>query len=240
MHKYGCRQVIRALKFLSKIPCHFDRGWKAWIHFDGDQPLDYESLDGDEHGDDEYDDFWYDNEIPDDELLLDDESQFDDESQLYDELEDESRLEDDVLSNDYTIDFELEYYYHATSDQPLPAINEYVPEMLFADDMLEYIEEEEIFEQIVAVNAATAGVGSGLVQFVLEPVASSLPSGVTMAQARAAAFNASTMIHPLFTNATTNTMATAINGRFGRDAIFLGVSGNRYRVMIGEIGRAHV
>ena len=124
-------------------------------------------------------------------------------------------------------------YFNEASDQPLPAISEYVPEMMFADDMLQYLEEEEIFVPIVATNAT----GSGLVQFVLEPVQASLPNGVTMAQARAAAFNASTMVHPLFANATTNAVATGINGRFGRDAIFLGVSGSRYRIMIaGFVG----
>ena len=177
----------------------------------------------DDELDDEFNDFPSDSEIVDDEPLLDDEPQFDYEFQVDDES-----FEDDGI--DYVFEDD-KYYYNATSDQPLPAITDYVPEMLFADDMLEYVEEEEIFEPIVA--ATTAAIGSGLVQFVLEPVASSLPSGVTVAQARAAAFNASTMIHPLFANATTNTMATAINGRFGRDAIFLGTSGNRYRVMIG-------
>jgi len=196
----------------------------------------------------------------DDELLLDSDLELDIEPLVDDELQateqshvDYEQYEDDESHVDYElqddeeqfledfdldIDFDFEsdgYYYNANSDEPLLAINEYAPEMLFADDMLEDIEEEEIFESFVALDAASAGVAGGLVQLVLEPVSSSLPSGVTMAQARAAAFNATTMVHPLFANETTNTVATAINGRFGRDAIFLGVSanGNRYRVMVG-------
>jgi len=179
-----------------------------------------------------------------DELDLDDYDELDlddyDEFPSYDELDlddyDEHPPYDELELNDdeFELDLEPTDYYNETSDQPLPAITGYVPELLFADDMLQYIEEEEIFEQITTRNAASASAGAGLVQFVLEPVASSLPAGVTMAQARAAAFNASTMTHPLFANGTTNSVATIVNGRFGRDAIFLGVSanGNRYRVMI--------
>lgn len=127
-------------------------------------------------------------------------------------------------------------YDHTSSDQPIPAIYEYVPEMKFAEDMLIELEEEEIFESITALSGVGQGIGAGLVQFVLEPVASSLPSGVSMAQARAAAFNARTIYHPLFASASAGigNTATSINGRYGRDALFLGTSanGNRYRVLI--------
>jgi len=161
-----------------------------------------------------------------------------------DDLDDDFDI--DIIGNldDYDLDENFDDdthhaqvdYYNARSDQPIPAIEGYVPEMFFVDDMLLDIEEDEIFESIMPLTERTGGVGSGLVQFVLEPVQSSLPSGVTMAQARAAAFNARTVYHPLFATAGAgnNNTATSVNGRYGRDALFLGTSanGNRYRVLI--------
>jgi len=122
--------------------------------------------------------------------------------------------------------------FDASEDIAIPAISGFVPEMRFSDDMLLEVEETEMYLPIEPRNVPA--VGSGVVQFVLEPVQSSLPSGVSMSQARAAAFNARTMYHPLFINQTTNSLATAVNGRYGRDAIYLGQSsnGNRFRIMI--------
>jgi uncharacterized protein YgiM (DUF1202 family) len=168
-----------------------------------------------------------------------DDASSDFEDNLYDG---EQELDDEYLGfEEVMLDLESVESSDETNNQPQSAIAEDVPELMFADDMLLDIEEDEIFEPIDAFSrSATPGaVGSGLVQFVLEPVASTLPAGVTMAQARAAAFSASTMVHPLYAGETTNSVATGINGRFGRDAIYLGTSanGNRFRVMIaGFVG----
>ncbi|MCL1989794.1 MAG: SH3 domain-containing protein [Defluviitaleaceae bacterium] len=121
------------------------------------------------------------------------------------------------------------------SEQPIPAIETYVPEMLFADDMLLAVSESETFESMMPPRGrSVAAVGSGLVQFVLEPIQSSLPAGVTMAQARAAAFNSIHVYHRFYATETGTNLATGINGSFARDALFLGESanGNRFRVMI--------
>ena len=169
----------------------------------------------------DYDDEW-----------LDDYDYFDDE--WYDWYDD-GYSEYEWFGDDYELDFENDFgaiEFFASDDEAHPAIEGYVPELMFAEDMLPYVEEDEIFLPIEPRNAPAAH--SGLVQFVLEPVQSSLPPGVTMAQARAAAFNSNAVYHPLFANATTTAIATAVNGRYGRDAMYLGQSanGNRFRVMI--------
>ena len=97
-------------------------------------------------------------------------------------------------------------------------------------ELLELDEHEEIYQMPVPFNAS---IGDGLIQFELHPVGT-LPNGVSEAQARTALMNVSTVTHPLFANATTTLAATAVNGAFGRDALFLGTSanGNRYRILI--------
>ena len=132
-----------------------------------------------------------------------------------------------------------------TNDEPIPAVEGYVPEMLFHDDFLIENPETEIFQSISATNFPT-GVASGLVQLVLEPIASTLPAGVTHAQARAAAFNSIHVYHDLFTTSAATSSATGVNGMFGRDLLFLGQTGNRFRVMQGGfvgyvplVGRRH-
>lgn len=150
-------------------------------------------------------------------------------------------IEEDYLFDDeWEVDFksnifdnELDFY----DMLPQPAYSGYVPEIMFADDTLLDLAEEEIFTPITPTNSATAAAGSGVVQFVLEPVNWNASWG-TIAQARAAAFNARTVVHRVFPNQTT-TEHIGVNGRYGRDAIFLGRSanGNRYRVMIaGHVG----
>jgi len=163
-----------------------------------------------------------DDHYPDESYLLNEDSV--DAVETNEEYEQESELLE--LTIDYNVDL----------DAPIPAIEGYVPEIFFVDDTLLELEETEIFEPLVRLDARNQSAGSGLVQFVLEPIQSSLPSGVTMAQARAAAFNADTVYHPLFATATAgnSNTATSVNGRFGRDALFLGTSanGNRFRVLI--------
>ena len=152
-------------------------------------------------------------------------------SEFYDESYSDVQLEETEFDLE-AFNLEPISYNYANSEQAIPAVEGYVPEMLFVDDTLLAVEEDEIFESITPLT--TGSTGSGLVQFVLEPVQSSLPSGVTMAQARAAAFNARTVYHSLFATATATNSATSINGSFGRDALFLGNSadGNRFRVLI--------
>jgi len=109
-------------------------------------------------------------------------------------------------------------------------------EILFAGEGLEYEAVPE--ECIVAIpsRARNLNVGHGLVQFTLEPVNWNTAWG-TLDQARTAAMNSMAVYHRLFANATTNTVATAVNGRFGRDALLLGESNNRLRVLIaGFVG----
>lgn len=147
-------------------------------------------------------------------------------------------LDDDYLDDDFDFgdDFDLDPLDFiatvATDEEAHPAIEGYVPEMLFAEEMLSYVEEEaEIFLPIEPRSVPTAH--SGLVQFVLEPVNWNTNWG-TLAQARAAAFNANTVVHLLFPTATGASNVGGINGRYGRDAMYLGQSanGNRFRIMI--------
>ena len=167
-----------------------------------------------------------------------------------------------VLNENDVQNFDVDFY---------PAIVDYVPDMTTTDNELLDIEEALDFHSIFSLNSpltfyptsaenmltpvstadsATASAASGVVQFVLEPVARSSSGNNTeatdgtripMATARAAAFNANTVTHQVFANPTTNTAAASINGRYGRDAIFLGRSGNRYRIMIaGFIGYVNI
>ena len=141
---------------------------------------------------------------------------------------------DDFYDDHFAGEFDLELTRYAdvnTSDEGLPAISGYVPEMLFAEDTLPFVE-GELFLPIEPHHVPATG--SGVVQFVLEPVNWN-PSWGTLAQARAAAMNVATVYHRFYANQTTNNMAAAVNGAFGRDAIYLGQSanGNRLRVMIG-------
>ena len=158
----------------------------------------------------------------------------------YEEFED--------LDFDIDLDFDFSQDNEMMFDTSLqPAYTGYVPEMLFADDTLADIDETEIFFPIMETNSANAAPGSGIIQFVLEPVAHDVHPNytrtanggwITMARARAAAFNVDTIFHRVFTTATGNSYV-GVNGRFGRDAIFLGVSpnGQRYRILIaGMIG----
>ena len=157
----------------------------------------------------------------------------------YNELEENPKVyvlndyEDLYIPNDYEDLYVANDYedYGELIEQSFGATAEYVPELLFADDMLLYVEEGDFFQVIEPRNVPA--IGSGLVQFVLEPVNWNTSWG-TLDQARAAAFNVSTVVHPLFANATTTNVATGVNGRFGRDAIYLGTSsnGNRFRIMI--------
>jgi len=185
---------------------------------------------------------WYDDDFLDDEIL--------DDWDLWGDWDDDFLDEWDDWDDDYLDDW-YDYYDEELQDltedelnalfldslewdEPIPAIDGYVPELLFAEDFLAYVFEDEIEEFIEPRNVPA--VGSGLVQLVLEPVQSSLPNGVTMAQARAAAFNARTLYHPLFAtaNAGFTNQATSVNGRYGRDAMYLGQSanGNRFRILI--------
>ena len=159
-----------------------------------------------------------------------------------------------------TIAFATDTGVSAANDTTLqPAHTGYVPELLFAGDMLPYIEETEIFLPIMGMGGNAPAPGSGIVQLVLEPVlnrsgwvnwicvnpeagsaCSNNPGdSISVANARAAAFNAGTIYHRIFSNATTLTDYVGVNGRYGRDALFLGTSANgqRYRVLIaGRIG----
>lgn len=162
-----------------------------------------------------------------------------------DETTDEVDLEFD-LELDINLDF-TQADEAVLDTAPQPAYTGDVPEMLFVDDMLADIEDTELFLPILPTNAANAAPGSGLVQFVLEPVAHSVYTNYTqtasgrwinLARARAASFNAGTVFHRVFTTATGNAYV-GVNGRYGRDALFLGVSPNgaRYRVLVaGMIG----
>ena len=127
-------------------------------------------------------------------------------------------------------DLEIDFDFN-DGEQNLEITQGYVPELLFSDDVLQYVTEDEIFTP--ATPFSVPAIGSGVVQFVLEPVGA-LPGGITQAQARAAAFNSRTVTHPIFESAGVTHTATAVNGRYGRDAIFLGQSanGNRFRVLI--------
>jgi len=146
-----------------------------------------------------------------------------------------------------------------------PAHTGYIPQMLFADDMLPYINESEIFESVIPavmpvsrLRMAAPQPLTGLVQLVLEPVgnysnwpgyiclnfnangrcATGNANWVSIANARAAAFNAGTIYHRIFTTET-GADFVGVNGRYGRDALFLGTSANglRYRILIaGMIG----
>ena len=141
---------------------------------------------------------------------------------------------DDFYDYHFDDEFDLEltgYVDVITDDEGFEAFFDDVAEMLFADDTLTFVE-GELFLPIEPRNVPA--VGSGLVQFVLEPVNWNTNWG-TLAQARAAAMNVATVYHRLYANQTTNNMAAAVNGAFGRDAIYLGQSanGNRLRVMIG-------
>jgi|GEM_PF-2821882 len=193
-----------------------------------------------------YEDNYFDN---DETTYFDDWPELDPEYDHYDDWpEEDGYLDDDngdinidlgviLVDDDYLYDDD---FYDLCPIVPLnfsADYDSYVPEMLFADDMLEYIPEPEECISIMPFSASPGSAGSGLVQFVLEPISSSLPNGVTMAQARTAAMNTDTVYHRLYPTATSNVLATAVNGRFGRDAIFLGQSNNRFRIMIaGFVG----
>jgi len=149
----------------------------------------------------------------------------------------------------------------ASSTTLQPAYAGYIPEMRFADDMLPYIDEDEVFLPIMPMSGTASAPGSGLVQLVLEPVGGNDPrypgyvclnfnpngngrcvtggqNWITVPNARAAAFNAGTIYHRVFTTAT-GAEFVGINGRYGRDALFLGTSANgqRYRILIaGMVG----
>jgi len=162
------------------------------------------------------------------------------EDQSYEDFADWDFDDDFVLEDDSVFDLEPVIFFDVASDELHPAIEGYVPEMLFADDMLLDVEESEIFLPIEP--RTIPAIGSGVVQFVLEPVNWNTNWG-TLAEARAAAMNSMAVYHRLYANGTTTSMATAVNGAFGRDAIYLGQSanGNRLRVMIGAFeGYVHV
>lgn len=150
--------------------------------------------------------------------------EFDDFDDLNDEDNDLDYLEEDELNDEFEDLCPVE-------ELPAPGDIDDLPELLFADDSLDYTPvPEECIGIASRSSAIPGGAGSGLVQFVLQPVGN-LPAGVTLANL----MNVQTVLHPLFANATTTAQATAINGAFGRDAIFLGESANRnrFRIMIG-------
>ena len=89
--------------------------------------------------------------------------------------------------------------------------------------------EEEASERSELMRAIR--VGSGLVQFELEP-RDPLPSGMTRAAAHDALMNVATVTHPLHRNATTNEVAAAINGIYGRDALVLAETNTRYQILL--------
>ena len=74
-------------------------------------------------------------------------------------------------------------------------------------------------------------IGSGLVQFELTPIGN-LPTGVTFNQARTALMNVTSVTHELFRTATTSSVASIVNGAFGRDALFLGETEDRFHIYI--------
>ena len=196
-----------------------------------------ESFDDDGYLDDGY----LDEDSDDLEAYPNDTEQEDDEQALTEDglTEDgstEGDFDTDVEQTEVDDDYPDEAFEDLCPIEPLglSAETSYVPEMLFSDHTLEYAPTPEECIGIAPLNATPGGAGSGLVQFVLEPVGT-LPSGVTRAQL----MNVITVTHPLFADGTTTATATAVNGAFGRDAIFLGRSanGNRYRVMIsGFVG----
>lgn len=118
-----------------------------------------------------------------------------------------------------------------------------LPELLFADQTLEYVIDSENIAKFSSANALTAentpqcngAARSGLIQFELRRV-DSLPAGVTEAQMRAALMNESRVIHYLRANATTTAHSGAVNGAFGRDALFLGRSATGDRCRIYQAG----
>jgi len=151
-----------------------------------------------------------------------------------DEVNDDENFDDGEFDNELVLDAADDDFDEVDS-QLLMATQEYVPELLFADDTLLDVVETEFFNYLELFNVPAAH--SGIAQFVLEPVQSTLPSGVTMNQARAAAMNSAQVYHHLYPTATSNNLSSGVNGRFGRDALFLGQSGDRFRVMIaGFVG----
>lgn len=162
-----------------------------------------------------------------------------------DEYANDEWLESLLTEPGFGMEIEMEMN-ESFSEDPIPADNGHVNEMMFLGDMLSENDQTEIYAPLMRLNSSPTGIASGVVQLVLEPVVESLPSGVTLAQARAAAFNSIHVYHRLYPNATSNATSTGINGMFSRDMLFLAQTGNRYRVMVGGfvgyvplVGRRH-
>ena len=94
----------------------------------------------------------------------------------------------------------------------------------------ENIEGRELSELAMSTGVNNRGVGSGLVQFELALVGN-LPAGVNATQMRHALMNVTTMTHSL-SRTPGGAVATAVNGAFGRDALFLEETNDHYRILI--------